>query len=130
MALTKEQIFACEDIKTLTVPVPEWGGEVIVRTLSGTERDAWEQSMVDSKKDGKRVSIEMAKARLCILSIVDEDGKRIFTNADAIALNSKSGAAIDRVYTASAKLSGITDDEVAEIAKNSEAAPSGNSTSD
>ena len=40
--LTRDEILESEDLATETVSVPEWGGSVIVRALTGTERDAYE----------------------------------------------------------------------------------------
>jgi hypothetical protein len=51
VVLTKEQILSADDIKTETVLVPEWGGDVIVRGLSGVERDAYEMAVY--RPDGK-----------------------------------------------------------------------------
>ena len=43
--LTQEQIRAASDLKTEEVYVPEWGGSVLMRGMTGTERDAWEDDM-------------------------------------------------------------------------------------
>ncbi len=40
-ALTGEEILGADDLPTEVVPVPEWDGTVIVRTLTGAERDHW-----------------------------------------------------------------------------------------
>ena len=45
--LTREQILGSDDLKRQTVAVPEWGGDVFVRMLTGGERDAFEVSAVD-----------------------------------------------------------------------------------
>ena len=54
--LTKEQMLAADDIKSERVEVPEWGGDVMVRGLTGTQRDAWEASMSVRRRqdDGPR----------------------------------------------------------------------------
>ena len=36
--LTRKQILECADIPTEIVKVPEWGGEVLVKGLTGAER--------------------------------------------------------------------------------------------
>ena len=43
--LTKDAILKAEDLPTEKVPVPEWGPgqSVTVRTMSGDERDRYEQ---------------------------------------------------------------------------------------
>ena len=40
MALSRDSILKASDIKTETVPVPEWGGDVNLRGHSGEELDA------------------------------------------------------------------------------------------
>jgi len=39
MALSKDQILSARDFKTKEVPVPEWGGDILVRSLDGAGRD-------------------------------------------------------------------------------------------
>ena len=47
MVLSKEQILQADDLKTETVEVPEWGGDVLLRELRGRERDAFEEGSMD-----------------------------------------------------------------------------------
>jgi len=125
--LSKSDIFSARDIKTITVAVPEWGGEVLVKTLTGTERDNFEQSLIG---DDRKVSMTDARARLCAASIVDEEGSRLFTDADIAALGQKSGKALDRVYSAASRVSGLTAADFEEMVKNSGMpGPQGDSTS-
>ena len=42
--LSKAKILAANDVTTETIDVPEWGGEVAIKTLSGVERDQFEDS--------------------------------------------------------------------------------------
>ena len=63
--LTKEQILESDDLKTEVVDVPEWGGEVTIRIMSGTERDAFEQALYESAPKNKGVSLKNIRARLC-----------------------------------------------------------------
>lgn len=80
--LTKDQIVAAVDIKTELVDVPEWGGAVAVRGLTGLERDAFEQTMVRVDEAGKRQpDLSNMRAKLCAACIVDgETGDRLFTD--------------------------------------------------
>jgi hypothetical protein len=119
VVLTKEQILSADDIKTETVLVPEWGGDVIVRGLSGVERDAYEMAVY--RPDGKLTNNPRnIRSQLVARSCVDENGKRLFTSLDAEQLGKKSGAALDRVFEVAAKLSGIRKEDIEEIAKNSQ----------
>lgn len=117
--LTKEEILRAQDIQTEKVPVPEWGGEVLVRGLTGRERDDWEQGLVRGRGRNAQVNIKTATARLCTLSIVDEKDNRVFGDEDVLALNSKSSAALQRIYKIAQRLSGLTDEDVEEVVKNS-----------
>lgn len=128
--LTRDQILQANDIITETVPVPEWGGEVLVRGLSGSERDGFEDATLEQKGKSRRVNLANVRARLCALSIVDENGKRMFSDEDVRALGRKSAAALDRVFSAAQRLSGLSDEDVEELAKNSDGGQSEDSGSD
>jgi preprotein translocase subunit SecD len=119
--LTKQQILEANDLKTETVFVPEWGGDVNVRTLTGKELDAYEMSFVG---DGKS-KMQNIRARLIVRAVVDEQGQRLFSDADAEAIGERSGLALDRVYAVAARLNGRTDKEQKELEKNSEAVHTG-----
>jgi len=118
--LTRQEILSIRDIRTETVFVPEWGGAVKIRAMTGKERDAWETALFQI--DGKDVKMnkENLRAKLVALTVVDEAGQRLFTEADVEALGSKSASALDRVYQASQKLSGLTPDDIKEMEKNLE----------
>lgn len=118
--LTRQEILSIRDIRTETVFVPEWGGAVKIKAMTGKERDAWETALFQI--DGKDVKMnkENLRAKLVALTVVDEAGQRLFTEADVEALGSKSASALDRVYQASQKLSGLTPDDIKEMEKNLE----------
>ena len=128
--LTKEQILQADDLEMEVVEVPEWGGSVLVRGLTGTERDAFEGSIIVLK--GKRSSMNMrnVRAKLVARSVVDEFMERLFSDADVEALGKKSAAALDRVFSVAQRLSGVSDDDMEELAENFESAQSADSTSD
>ena len=52
MTLTKDQILEANDLQSESVTVPEWGGDVLVRTMTGADRDAFEASMITTLPDG------------------------------------------------------------------------------
>lgn len=131
--LTKAQILAAPDLVTELVPVPEWGGEVLVRSLTGTARDQYEADflLIDTSrgKPSYDMDLENARARLVALSVVDESGTLIFSDDDVIELGKKSASALDRVYAASKRISGLSDDDVEELRKNSRRGRRGGSNS-
>jgi hypothetical protein len=130
--LTKDQILAANDLKIEKVAVPEWGkdAEVYVRCLNGTERDKFESSLVEYR-DGQAIpKVDAYRPRLCAMSICDENGKRLFSDAEISELGKKSGIALDRVATAASRISGLDEKAIkkaAEKLKNAQPAdlPSG-----
>lgn len=130
MPLSREQILGADDRKVESVPVPEWGGDVLVRGLSGAERDAYEAGIVVMGGDGNRhLNVANMRGRLVALCCVDENGERLFSAEDATALGEKSAGALERVFDVARRLSGLTDGDVEELAEGFADAPSDGSTS-
>ncbi|WP_186056812.1 hypothetical protein [Burkholderia gladioli] len=124
--LSKDAILSADDLKKQVVSVPEWGGDVIVRTMMASERDEFEQSLVTRDDTGKLVAnTQGAGVRLVALTVVDEGGALLFTQADIEALSRKSSLALARITEVAETLSGIGAKAKEAAAKNSEAAPSG-----
>lgn len=124
MLLTKEQILAADDLPTKEVPVPEWGGSVFVRTMTGIERDAMEAEAIVMRGESVEMNRENTRGRLLARAICDAGGNRLFTDADAPALGKKSGAALSRLYDVASKLNRLTAADVDELSKNSDAGQS------
>ena len=127
--LTKENILKADDLKTETVKVPEWGGSVVIKEMTGSERDTFEQATYHKNGSDYEVNMKDMRARLCAICMVDDKGERLFTDADVSALSGKSAKALDRVFSRSQKLNAISSKDVEELAKNSEATQIGSSTS-
>lgn len=128
--LSKDQILEADDLKTETVEVPEWSGSVIVRSMTGADRDAFENSLVTVKADGTRVpNMVNMRTKLVALTVVNESGGRMFDETEVDRLALKSAAALKRVYEAAERINGVGQAAQADAEKNSEADPSGASTS-
>ncbi len=128
MPLSREAILSADDLPRELVAVPEWGGDVYVKTLGGTERDAYEQSLIKGKGRKREMSLDDARAKLCAASICDENGTVLFTERDVGALGRKSSKALDRVFAVAQRLSGISDADVEELVGNSQTPLDGGST--
>ena len=111
--LSKDDILKADDLSQETVPVPEWGGEVIVKAMTGAERDDFECAI---HRDGIK-NFDNIRARLCVMSIVDESGKKVFSPADIEELGQKNGKALDRVFGVAKRLSGIGKKEIGLLKK-------------
>ncbi|ASU81502.1 hypothetical protein CDO52_00720 [Nocardiopsis gilva YIM 90087] len=112
--LSRDAILTVDDRRTEDVAVPEWGGTVRVRSLTGKERDAFEASLVD-KKTGQASKLANARARMVAMTVVDERGNRMFSLDDISALGDKSAAALNRVFDVARRLCGMSDDDLAEL---------------
>lgn len=110
--LTREAILSVDDSVIEDVAVPEWGGAVRVRGLTGAERDKIEALVAGN---GKKMNFANLRARMCAASVVDEAGEPVFGQADIAALGAKSAAALDRVFSVVQRLSGLTDEDVDEL---------------
>ena len=113
--LNRNQILEVKDIKTEIVEVPEWGGSVLVKLLTGTERDQFEASVIDDKGKFKKDNV---RAKLVLKCAVDEEGKPLFQAADLEAIGAKSAAALDRIFSVAQKLNRMGAQDLEELAKN------------
>lgn len=127
--LGRDAILKAAALKTEDVPVPEWGGSVLVRELRGRERDEWEASLAVQRGRQMVPDVANMRAKLAARVIVDSDLEPVFTQQDVAALGELSAAALDRVFEVASRLSGLNQDAVEEKAKNSATAPNGGSTS-
>ncbi len=126
--LSFEEIMTADDVVTEVLYIEEWGGNVIVKAMSGVERDAFENSTHDGKGN---LRLENVRARLAVLVCVKEDGTRLFpTNEAAGPLGKKSASALDKIYEVSQRISGLGADAVDDAEKNSESSQSENSGTD
>ncbi|WP_033818881.1 hypothetical protein [Kitasatospora sp. MBT63] len=128
--LSKDQIKAANDRTWEDVEVPEWGGEVRILSLSGTDRDGWEQSMMVLGPNGtmQRRNLVDARAKLLVKCLVDKDFQRLFDEKEVRDLAGKDGAVLDRLFDRARKISGLGKDAKEQAEGNSEAAQSGSST--
>lgn len=130
MTLTKDQILEANDLKNESVDVPEWGGSVLVRTMTGADRDSFEASMVSIGSDGiRKPEMSNMRSKLVALTVVDDAGNRIFDAIDVPMLARKSAAAIERVFDVAQRLNGLGAKAEDAAEKNSVADLSESSTS-
>ena len=115
--LNKDQILKADDLKTSIEDVPEWGGKVKIKQMTGSERDAFEQATY--RKNGKDYEVNMKdmRARLCASCIIDDKGVRIFDDADIVELSKKSAIVLDRLFAACQELNSLSQKDVEELGK-------------
>jgi hypothetical protein len=99
--LTREQILAAKsERQSETVEVPEWGGDVIVRELSGDE------SMESAGNDDDNL---MEKSyRGLVRAIVNEAGERILLDDDIEVVKALGARSLKRLFDAVNRLNGVS----------------------
>lgn len=108
--LSKGSILAADDIKIKYVDVPEWGGKVGLRVISGTARDKFEACYTE--KDMVNFRVKFLAASLC-----GEDGELLFSDADIEALGKKSNIVINRLFNEAFAHSAFTGEAIDELGK-------------
>lgn len=127
--LSKADILAMDDLPTKRISIPQWKADVMIRSITASERDQFEQSLFTQKGTDIVRNTENMRAKLCALVLVDEEGNRLFTFNEAYHLGRKSAAALDLIFTEAQKLNGISREDRESLVKNSETDPSEDSTS-
>ncbi|PAN01004.1 hypothetical protein CJI59_13835 [Streptomyces sp. Alain-F2R5] len=129
--LGKDQITAADDRKWEDVDVPEWGGTVRLLGMSGTERNAYQSSLVVLGSNGAPQRMNMADqlAKLVGKCLVGEDFERLFTDKEVKELGAKNGAVLERLGKVASRLSGLRKEDLEDAEGKSEPTPSDASTS-
>ena len=122
MALNKTAILAAGDIKLDKVSVPEWGGDVYLKTISGIDRDQFEDGYQEQKMKNFR-------ARFLVLTLCDEKGDRLFTDAEVAELAKKSSLVLNRLFEKAWSFNAFTNEAVEDLGNDSTVVPSDGSTS-
>jgi len=128
--LGRDAIIDADDRNYDVVDVPEWGGKVRVRGLSGTQRDAYEESLVTTNGNSRKMNLANARAKMLVLAVVDKEGRQVFSADDVRALGRKSAAPIERIFDVARRLSGMSDEDVEKLTENFGSDPSDEGTSD
>lgn len=120
--LSRDAIKKAQDWKLEKVEVPEWGGDVYLKTLSGTERDLFEDGYADQKMKNFR-------ARFLALSLCDDNGERLYGDDEAAELGTKSSVVLNRLFDKAWALNAFRTEDVDALGNDSPSAPSDGSTS-
>lgn len=110
--LTLDQIKDADDIKNQTIEVPEWNGEVQVKSMSGRLRNNLEQKISSGAAHGD------LKLMIVTHCCIKEDGSRLFADSDKKWLAEKAAAPLETIFVAICKMSGIGIDEAEEAEGN------------
>lgn len=127
--LSRDAVLAANDAATRDVEVPEWGGSVRVKGLTGVERDRYESQLIVGRGAKRDVNLTNARAKLVVMSVVDAEGAQLFDVADVATLAKKSAIALQRVFDVAAELSGLDEDAMEQLTESLGNDPSADSGS-
>lgn len=127
--LSREQILEAKDLTYRELSVPEWGGDVRIKMLTGAERDEFESSTVEMKGNKPTQNLKNLRARLVLLCLVDSDGAPMLSRSDVGRLGQKSAAALERVFQACMDHNGMSDKDIEELTEVFDEGQSASSTS-
>ena len=122
--LSFDQIKDAEDLETRKVPVKEWGGAVLLKTMTGDVRDEYVQlvqnRMVGSGKGRKISNYKGLSSSLIQKCAVKADGTQLFTPVQVREIQKKSSAILQRLLDICQEMNGLSDDEVEKYSGNFE----------
>lgn len=101
--LSKQEILAKNDVSFIEMDVPQWGGLIRFRSLTGDEAIDFGQRLdgLDTKQE--------AIIDLFTISVVDENGDRVFDASDIRQLRRKSWAVFLKAQAKLLEFNGYTD---------------------
>lgn len=130
--ITKADIWKAPKRSYEYVEVEEWGGVLRLQTLTGKERDDFEDSLSTQRGSAKAKSnMKNVRARLIAMVAVDEAGELLFTNSREVeALGDGQVGPLQKVWNVAQAMNGFSDADLASLVVDFEPAPDEPSTSD
>lgn len=121
----RDDILGVDDLSREEVKIPSWNlsQPVYVREMTAAERDEYEAYLLDNRGPDEKTNLRGVRARLVVLTLVDKDGNRIFSDSDIDAVGRKGARSIEPIVEAAMKLNAMRKKDVEALAKNSETAP-------
>jgi len=117
--LDKNSIINAMDLERQSMEVPEWGGTVFIRGMTGAERAEFDGAITSARsrvtagsgdKAAFDIEVHVHKMRIqvCAWCLVDSNGKRLFQDREIAQLGLKSDAALQRIYDKAIAMSGLS----------------------
>lgn len=128
--LSKADIMKAQDIVCREIEVPEWGGAVLMRSMSGKERADFEAAVQSRRKGNNQFDMVLLREMLIAVVLVNSDGERLFTDGEITELGKKSSKVIERLFEEAQDMNGIGAEAVKELEENLDGGPSDKDGSD
>lgn len=127
--LTAKDILKARDLPREVMDIEEWGGRVIVRALSASEKVEMGLTFHGHGEDPVAVITPDMFPKMVSWALVNEDGTQMFTEVDVVELSRKALEPIQAIAEKSLELSGLLDKDIDEAGKDSKETPSADSPS-
>lgn len=121
-SLTRQDLPTRVSLPSEQVHVPLLGGYLRVQGMTLKQRAAFESSLQKPRSRSQRragdieIDVSELRQRLVAWCVVDDEGQRLFTDADIPALGDYPSAALEPIVEAAQRLSGIGENDIEEIA--------------
>lgn len=111
--LGRDAILQNSTFKQREVPVPELGGALLVRELTGLHAAEFQRrsmALVDTQKTQIRDAKDLAElsAQVWVWGVIDQDGQALFTRDDIPRITGMPARIVDLVADAILDLSGLS----------------------
>ena len=128
MRLTREALLAATTVPTQAVDIPELGGAVVVRGMTGRERTLFEKKFVTESRGRTKRNFDAFREQIIVFCCVDPQ----LTEDDVERLANVRADIVERIATVAMQLSGLTDkdaDELGQVSGSPAASTSSSSVS-
>lgn len=118
--LSKQSILQVKDAVIERVSVPEWGGDVYIRSITAAERGLIEAAAATYKESkGKDASFARTfTVKMLAMGLCDEEGKRLFSDDEVSQLAQKNAKVVSRLAEVAQRLSGFAKEDLEELERN------------
>ena len=120
--LTRDVLLGATTPPVEEVNIPELGGMVRVRGMTGGERDAFEASCLTGRGRKRDFNMKNVRAKMVAFCCIDDAGNRLFSDGDLEGLGAIRADVLDKLFSAAQRLSGMRDEDVEELERPSESA--------
>ena len=118
LLVSRDTIRTAARARIQRVEIPELEGTFLIKSLSWHEANQMGRAIREAPEGEKEAVIDREFRRACVLSLVDEQGERIYHDADIDEIASLDWPIVSKLATEIQKFSGLGV-EAAEITKNS-----------
>lgn len=105
----RDEILGANDLGRGPFPCPEWpgaDGKLFAQEMTAADRVSLFLEWTKCKQ-GEQYEDPLEQARVAVRTLVDADGNRVFSDADAVKVGAKSAAVVRRAYKIGCELSGL-----------------------